>query len=110
MDPAPSCSVSIDPDSISYHNFDPLGDATLALRVLHRELEQIESLSSKLPQTDRNLELWDKKRKLLEHEIERFVVNSAPMQAPEIRTYPRKEKRKAKAMLRKAAREDRPRQ
>jgi hypothetical protein len=105
MEPAPSCSVNINPDSISYHNCDPYGDATLALRVLYRELEQIERLSSKLPQTDRNLELLDKKRKLVQHEIERIAVNSVPVQpVAGVRTYPRKEKRIAKKFRRKADR------
>jgi hypothetical protein len=107
----PSCSVSINPDSITYHGFDPTLDSSLTLDVLQEAKRKIDDdLSSNEPRTDRYLDLCSKKRKLLEHEIEKIVVNSAPMQATEIRTYPRKEKRVEKAFRRKAARIDRLRQ
>lgn len=108
MNPAPSCSVNIDPDSIVFHNFDPASDSSLTLKVLREAKGKLDDeLSGNKPRTDRYLELCDKKRKLLEQEIQKIVVNSAPVQpVPEVRTYPRKEKRKAKAMLRKAARAD----
>jgi hypothetical protein len=108
MNPAPSCSVNIDPDSIVFHNFDPALDSSLTVKVLREAKRELEDeLSSNKPYTDKHLELCDKKRKLLEHAIEQIVVNSTPIQAPEIRTYPRKEKRIEKALRRKAARIDR---
>jgi hypothetical protein len=108
MDLTPSCSVTIHPDKIVYHNFDPTSDSSLTLKVLREAKGKLDDeLSRNKPRTDRFLELCDKKRKLLEHAIEQIVANSAPMRAPEIRTYPRKEKRIEKGLRRKAARIDR---
>jgi len=108
MNLAPSCSVNIDPDEIVYHNFDPASDSSLTLKVLREAKGKLDGeLSSNKPRTDRYLEQCDKKRKLLDHAIEQIVVNSLAMHAPEIRTYPRKEKRIEKALRRKAARIDR---
>jgi len=90
-----------------YHNFDPASDLSFTLEVLRDAKGKLDDeLSSPKPGTDRYLEQCDKKRKLLDHVIEQIVENSTPMQAPEIRTYPRKEKRIEKALRRKEARID----
>ena len=106
MNPPPSCSININPDTVTFHGFDPSSDSSLRLRVLQEAKAKLDDEMSK-PQPDRYLELCSKKKKLLVHMIEQTLANSASAQPiPEIRTYPRKEKRIMKAMRRKAARAD----
>jgi hypothetical protein len=83
-------------------NFDPYADRAVTVSILKKQLAEVEQLSSNRHQTDRVLTKLDKQKRDLETAIESFS-ETEPSPA---RTYPRREKRKAKAMLRKAPRAD----
>ena len=100
----PSCSVNIDPDSITF-NFNKYSNPKLALEVLREQLEQIIRQSTgSLPQTDRVLRTLAKKKSLVQTMITQLLTSeSAP---PTVSTTPRRDKRIAKKLRRKGIKFD----
>jgi len=101
----PSCSVNLEPGRVTFHNFDPNDDSAFTVEVLRHTLAEIErQLTATTPQTDKQLTTLAKKKSLLESTIASFS-NSQSSLMPFSAT-PRRDRRMAKKLRRKAARLD----
>lgn len=102
----PSCSVKIDPDEITFHDFDPYADSSVTLNVLRQKLAELERQAAEPSSHGIGLDRWlttlAKKRSLVESTITSF--SSPENFTTSMSASPRRDKRIAKKLRRKAAR------